>query len=60
MIALQLLAGLILTAIATPIIRFAASLVDVVMPWPLAAIIAAVLVFGGYLIIVNADGGWDW
>lgn len=48
-----------IAAVLTPAVKGIASLVDVAMPWWLAAVIALVLVFLGQVVIVVVDGAAD-
>lgn len=46
---------IVVAAILTPAVKWIGSLAGFGVPWWLAAAIALVFVFGGWLIIVNAD-----
>lgn len=55
----EFLAKLALSAVFTLLIKGVVAMFDHSIAWWLAALIALVLVFGGWLIIVNSDGAWD-
>ncbi|MEU7170363.1 hypothetical protein ABZ949_02580 [Micromonospora tulbaghiae] len=50
---------LLASAILTLLIKGGVAMFDHWIAWWLAAAIALVLVFGGWLIITNLDEGWD-
>jgi hypothetical protein len=47
------------SAVLTVIIKILVAAFNHSIAWWLAAAIALVLVFGGWLIVINADGAWD-
>jgi hypothetical protein len=56
----EFLIKLVLSAVVTLIIKGGVALLGASIAWWLAAMIALVLVFGGWLIIVHSDDlGWD-
>ncbi len=55
----EFLAKLLITAVVTLLIKGGVALVGHWMAWWLAALIALVLVFGGWLVVTNIDEAWD-
>lgn len=56
----EFLIKLVLSAVATLCIKGGVALFGHSIHWVLAGIIALIVVFGGWLLIVDSDGGWDW
>lgn len=55
----ELFAKLALSAVLTLIVKGVVAMFDHSIAWWLAALIALVVVFGGWLILVDSDGAWD-
>jgi hypothetical protein len=55
----EFVAKLAVSALLTLLIKGGVALFGHWIAWWLAALIALVVVFGGWLIIVNSDGAWD-
>lgn len=55
----ELLIRLLMTAAFTLLIKGVVALFHYSIAWWLALVIAAVFVFGGWLILVDTDGSWD-
>lgn len=55
----EFFAKLLLSAVVTLLIKGGVALFHHSIAWWLAALIALVFVFGGWLIITNIDGAWD-
>jgi hypothetical protein len=55
----EFVAKLAVSALLTLLIKGGVALFGHWIAWWLAAVIALVVVFGGWLIIVHSDGAWD-
>lgn len=54
-----MMSNVAISALLTLVIKGGVALFHHSITWWLAAVIALVLVFGGWLIIVNVDWAWD-
>lgn len=50
---------LLLSAAVTLLIKGGVALIGHSIAWWLAALIALVLVFGGWFVLIDSDGAWD-
>lgn len=55
----EFLIKLLISAVVTLLIKGGVALFDHWIAWWLAALIALVVVFGGWLILADTDGAWD-
>lgn len=55
----EFLLKLLASAVLTLLIKGGVALFNHWIAWWLAAVIALVITFGGWLILVDSDGSWD-